>query len=60
MPLKHTDTHSHSEFVFHILSTGCVMTPVIKVGNCSGALLLDPGAVLQIQLESTGCKVAEQ
>lgn len=31
---KHRGTHLHSEFVFHILSTGCVMMPVIKVGNC--------------------------
>lgn len=57
---KHAGTRLHSEFVFHILSTGCVMTPVIKVGNCSGAALLDPGAVLQTQLEASGCKVAEQ
>lgn len=32
-------THSHSEFVFHILSTGCVMTPVIKAGNCLTVVL---------------------
>lgn len=32
----HTHTHKHTgtHFVFHILSTGCVMMPVIKVGNC--------------------------
>ena len=38
---QHTDTHAHrrSEFVFHILSTGCVMTPVIKAGNCLEVLL---------------------
>lgn len=31
---KHTGYRLHSEFVFHILSAGCVMMPVIKVGNC--------------------------
>lgn len=31
---KNTGSYLHSEFVFHILSTGCVMTPVIKAGNC--------------------------
>lgn len=35
----HTNTHLHSEFVFHILSTGCVMTPVIKAGNCLTVVL---------------------
>lgn len=34
-----TQTHFHSEFVFHILSTGCVMTPVIKPGNCLTVVL---------------------
>lgn len=58
----HTNTLQHSEFVFHILSTGCVMTPVIKAGNCLtvGLRYWIPGAVLQTQLEATGCKVAEQ
>lgn len=32
-------THLHPEFVFHILSTGCVMTPVIKAGNCLTVVL---------------------
>lgn len=34
--LIHTNAraHLHSEYVFHILFTGCVMTPVIKTGNC--------------------------
>lgn len=27
-------THSHPKLVFHILSTGCVMMAIIKVGNC--------------------------
>lgn len=31
---KHAAARLRSEFVFHILSAGCVMTPVIKVGNC--------------------------
>lgn len=31
---KHAGAHLRSEFVVHILSAGCVMTPVIKVGNC--------------------------
>lgn len=33
---KHTHkrTHTHSEYIFHILSTGCVMMSVIKMGNC--------------------------
>lgn len=30
--------YSNSEFVFHILSTGWVMTPVIKAGNCLTAV----------------------
>lgn len=30
----HTHKHTGTHFVFHILSTGCVMMPVIKVGNC--------------------------
>lgn len=34
-----TPTHMHSEFGFHILSTGCVMTPVIKAGNCLTVVL---------------------
>lgn len=36
---KHTGTHLHSEFVFHIPSNGCVMTPVIKAGNCLTVVL---------------------
>lgn len=36
---KHTGTHLHSEFVFHIPSTGCVMTPIIKAGNCLTVVL---------------------
>lgn len=30
----HTHKHTGTHFGFHILSTGCVMMPVIKVGNC--------------------------
>lgn len=48
-------------FVFHILSTGCVMTPVIKAGNCLTVVLR---YWIRGQLcrhsEATGCKVAEQ
>lgn len=31
---KQPDVQLHSEFLLHILSTGCVMMPFIKVGNC--------------------------
>lgn len=43
---KHTGRGPLSEFLFHILSAGCVMMPFIKVGNYLPALL-DPGSDLQ-------------
>lgn len=35
---KHRCTHSRSEFVYYIQSTGCVMMAVIKAGNCLTAV----------------------
>lgn len=38
-PYTHARTQSNSEFLFHILSTECVMTPIIKAGNCLTVVL---------------------
>lgn len=58
---KHTARGPPSEFLFHILSAGCVMMPFIKVGNY---LTEVPLYWIWVQIcrrwEASGCGVAER
>lgn len=58
---KHTGRGPPSEFLFYILSAGCVMMPFIKVGNY---LTEVPLYWIWVQIcrrpEASGCEVAER